>query len=626
MKRFGLFFCLLLLCSLAAGAAEWEGMGTLSSSGFLPDEGFYVATNAFPRNTVVNLTNMETQQSVQVIVASSLDSPGMLAMVSMDAAHAIGLTNTAIGRIRISTPNDSGSSFVYPTEVFASNEDPDYNPRAVISRYMGDSVSSGSEEVLPAQSDWIYPEEIDAAPLDNHTSVTDGTSSNLVDVPEIYTPSVVTVRDDPALIETPPETAWVYPMEIDGTNADSEVASATEDLSNDGLIIIPGYDEEPEVSDGETPLPADREVPALAEVPDESIPVSPEDVYEMSESNIAVTEPEMSAEEMPEINDAPILLGGVNPSVAFIPVPPVSESSASESVPEEMPEINDSPILRGDDDPSVALIPAETASEFSAEKYESAPEEVYDVPKSSIAVVEPGIAEEDFPETSNPPVLNGLGDPSVTFIPSEIPPAQLALVSSPQEAYEIPGSSIAVVEPGIFADNDVPEENISANQPPYFNRTETESAVTAEDPLMETEFAFVPTGDNPPDVSNYNLPKESEISSLSKPNSTTSIPNTSQVSIASGSSAHFSVESISSLIPGAYYVQLGTFSESDSVNQVLSDVGPAYPLKVHSSPSSSDPRYRVLLGPVNIGEGSALLQRFKTNGYSDAFIIPTPQY
>jgi cell division septation protein DedD len=73
-------------------------------------------------------------------------------------------------------------------------------------------------------------------------------------------------------------------------------------------------------------------------------------------------------------------------------------------------------------------------------------------------------------------------------------------------------------------------------------------------------------------------------------------------------------------------VQLGAFSETDSVEQVIEDVGSAYPLKVHSSPSSSDPRYRVLLGPVNIGEGSALLQRFRTSGYSDAFIIPQPRY
>jgi hypothetical protein len=30
--------------------------------------------------------------------------------------------------------------------------------------------------------------------------------------------------------------------------------------------------------------------------------------------------------------------------------------------------------------------------------------------------------------------------------------------------------------------------------------------------------------------------------------------------------------------------------------------------------------YRVLVGPVNLGESGALLQRFKRSGYKDAFI------
>ncbi len=84
---------------------------------------------------------------------------------------------------------------------------------------------------------------------------------------------------------------------------------------------------------------------------------------------------------------------------------------------------------------------------------------------------------------------------------------------------------------------------------------------------------------------------------------------------------------ISSLDQNAYYVQLGAFSEANSVEQVILDIGSSFPLKVlQPSRSGSDTLYRILLGPVNIGEGSALLQRFKTRGYRNAFLLPNRGY
>ncbi len=203
MKRFGLLFFFILLFPLLAGAAEWEGTGTVSSSGLLPDEGYYVATNAFPRNTVVDITNLESRRTVRVIVASGLDSPGMLAMVSRDAANAIGLSGTAIGQIRLSVPNSLGISLGTPEDRVSRSGDPDYDPRAAVSRY------SGPEEE-PA---WVYPEEINTREIENNTPVIENT------IPVMEDPStnpVVSVFDDSIVTEDPPQPAWVYPMEIDG--------------------------------------------------------------------------------------------------------------------------------------------------------------------------------------------------------------------------------------------------------------------------------------------------------------------------------------------------------------------------------------------------------------------------
>jgi hypothetical protein len=69
-----------------------------------------------------------------------------------------------------------------------------------------------------------------------------------------------------------------------------------------------------------------------------------------------------------------------------------------------------------------------------------------------------------------------------------------------------------------------------------------------------------------------------------------------------------------------YYLQVRAFSKTELVQAELSRLGDAYPLAVQMGGTSEKPLYRVLVGPVNLGESSALLRRFRGNGYGDAFI------
>ncbi|MDR3337043.1 MAG: SPOR domain-containing protein [Treponema sp.] len=131
MKKFGLFGLVLLVPLLIMGASVWEGAGAVSLNGELPDEGYYVATKSFPRNTVVDVTNLETGQTIRVIVAASMDSPGLLAVLSRDAAGAIGLHSRSIGRIRMSMPSDPVAFSRFTDEVNSSG-DPDFDPMARI--------------------------------------------------------------------------------------------------------------------------------------------------------------------------------------------------------------------------------------------------------------------------------------------------------------------------------------------------------------------------------------------------------------------------------------------------------------------------------------------------------------
>jgi hypothetical protein len=82
---------------------------------------------------------------------------------------------------------------------------------------------------------------------------------------------------------------------------------------------------------------------------------------------------------------------------------------------------------------------------------------------------------------------------------------------------------------------------------------------------------------------------------------------------------NFSVPVIGSLEKGKYYIQVAALSKPENVESEINKIGHAWPMAVQSGGSTDKPVYRVLIGPVNLGESGALLQRFKTN-YKDAFV------
>jgi hypothetical protein len=77
---------------------------------------------------------------------------------------------------------------------------------------------------------------------------------------------------------------------------------------------------------------------------------------------------------------------------------------------------------------------------------------------------------------------------------------------------------------------------------------------------------------------------------------------------------------ITELEKGKYYVQLGAYRSAASIESALLKLDPGYPLKVQPTGSADNPLYRLLVGPVNLGESGALVQRFKGSGYRDAYV------
>jgi len=129
MKKY-FYICVIAAFFTLQGSSPWEGAAAVAPSGELPEDGFYVATNSFPRNTVVDITNIESGKSTRAIVSNTINSPGLLAVVSKQAADLIGMKEGSISRIRMVQPSDP-IAYMRFTETMSSDI-PEYDSGSVI--------------------------------------------------------------------------------------------------------------------------------------------------------------------------------------------------------------------------------------------------------------------------------------------------------------------------------------------------------------------------------------------------------------------------------------------------------------------------------------------------------------
>jgi len=148
MKKF-FIICIAAAFFTLQGSSPWEGAAAVAPAGELPGDGFYVATNSFPRNTVVDITNIESGKSTRAIVSNGLNSPGLLAVVSRGAADLIGMKEGSISRIRMVQPADP-IAYMRFTESMASGT-PEYDSGDVITE------ENFTEEALLAE---VYDEDV----------------------------------------------------------------------------------------------------------------------------------------------------------------------------------------------------------------------------------------------------------------------------------------------------------------------------------------------------------------------------------------------------------------------------------------------------------------------------------
>lgn len=158
---------------------------------------------------------------------------------------------------------------------------------------------------------------------------------------------------------------------------------------------------------------------------------------------------------------------------------------------------------------------------------------------------------------------------------------------------------------------------LSPEELPSAGKTEdmTESASGYEDntdEAGETEeyeaIVLVPSEPNPPSESEIPETAAEECTALSG----------SEPAAADDDFAAYTVPSLGALERGAYYIQIGVYSERANIMSVLDRYAVNYPVVL--VPLSNGKGTQILVGPLTVDEYGAVFNRFKSYGFKDAFL------
>lgn len=126
-------FALAVLASAAADSG-WEGSAVIGRYGTFPSEGYFGASNSFPRNSVVTVTNLQNRRSVDVIITGRVSEPGVFISLSRQAAAELAMQQTEPVRVRVRPLETVAVPAIVPDAAEAGplSLDPDVNPFAAV--------------------------------------------------------------------------------------------------------------------------------------------------------------------------------------------------------------------------------------------------------------------------------------------------------------------------------------------------------------------------------------------------------------------------------------------------------------------------------------------------------------
>lgn len=134
MKRYIALILITILSGIPLAAQEmYEGLSARSRAGEFPEEGYYAASSSFSRNSLLEVRNPASGESIRVIIVDDLNEPGIFLLLSREAADALGVERRNPINLIASPISVPGLASVESGNDLPFSPDPDQNPGAEIS-------------------------------------------------------------------------------------------------------------------------------------------------------------------------------------------------------------------------------------------------------------------------------------------------------------------------------------------------------------------------------------------------------------------------------------------------------------------------------------------------------------
>ncbi len=347
---------LFLLCTQLSLWAVWEGNAGIAGASDFPGSGLFARSDLFPRNTIVEVLNLEKDITVRVVITGASGVPGVIAILSPEAGAALNIMTGSVSRVRISIPAVTAerSAVSADTTAAASTRDPDVNPLLNLQYQSGvplDITASSYENPLLPLSAVNAPETAVSETMVADSAITEPVVAAVPAASELSEPSVsetespvseAAVSVSPGFVDTPvPESN----TSTDFYDEPELMVPAQDETAVD--VVPPVIAEEPAVTDEEPAVVVEE--PAL--IADEPLIAVEEPIEAVEEPPVIVEEPLVAAEEKPLLSDdfpiteAALVPAEERPPVYTDPVEPLNVPEVSQVVAPDAPASTSAPTL-----------------------------------------------------------------------------------------------------------------------------------------------------------------------------------------------------------------------------------------------------------------------------------------
>ena len=565
--------CLSFVIFSTALWAVWEGNAGVGAARDFTSGSMLVRSDMFPRDTFIEIENLENGKKTTALVSGSSGIAGLLVNMSPEVAKVLDVPSDKIVRVRINTTTKLSDDFLAESDYTTS--DADYNPSL--------AVTTAPETPAPAydESDTVL---FDPASLKNYPKSVQPKPSETVAKKEPEVEPVPEPVSEPAETEpqTEPEAVAVNNEPEPVTEPQPEVKPLNNEkayLEKAGLKPPKSKNDGSAATKTETvtttttkTVTTETYTEPVVEKPAETAPVTPQVQPETTKPATTETKPVSTvggitqpATTKPEAETKPVsTVGGVTqpattkPEAETKPVSTVGEITQPETT---KPEAETKP---------VATVGGVTQPETTK------PATTETKPVSTVGgITQPATTR---PEAETKPVstVGGITQPATSKPEAETKPVEIAPTKKSSE----------ITKP--------------AAKPVEVKTIETTKTTTAVTVIEEPEQTIAQNSKKTPIIE---LPPIGNLNSMKI-----------EPYIVQADSQMYA----GSLQKGKYYLQIANYSKEANAQSILAKYK-KYPLAIEKLGSGTRTRYRVFIGPLKIDEMGAVMEQFNKFGFTDSF-------